>query len=210
MGLMSQDDHRLVAAAIRTAEERTNGEIYAVLARRSDDYFAPATFAISVAAMLGALLCAVLMHYYWLQADTLVFVCAFISAWAAALGIVWFFPGIRRYLVPRKTLYKRAHQNAASQFLARNIHLTKHRTGVLLFVSVEECYAEVYADEAIDSYVAQKEWNGIVSTLIEHAGHKDYTTGYLKAIAATGALLTKHFPKSDDDINELDDHLVEL
>jgi putative membrane protein len=210
MALMSKDDHHVVAAAIRAAEAHTDGEIYAVLARRSDDYFAPAAFAISVAAMLGALLCAVFMHYYWVQADTLVFTAAVAAGWAAALAILWFKPGLCRHLVRRKTLYKRAHQNAVNQFLARNIHMTKNRTGVLLFVSVEERYGEVYADEAIDMRVAQEEWDGIVAMLIEHARAKDYAAGYLKAIAASGALLARHFPKSHNDGNELDDHLIEL
>ncbi|MGL4488840.1 MAG: TPM domain-containing protein [Rhizobiaceae bacterium] len=210
MALMNEADHRLVSQAIRTAEEKTDGEIYAVLARRSDSYFAPAAFAISVAAILGALICAVFMHYYWVQADTLVFIAAFVAAWALALAILWFVPGLCRTLVPRRTLYKRAHQNAANQFLARNIHLTKNRTGVLLFVSVEERYAEVYADEAIDMRVAQEEWNSIVAMLIENAKAKDYAKGFLKAIEASGALLAQHFPKSRDDRNELDDHLVEL
>jgi putative membrane protein len=207
MALMSEADHARVAAAIRAAETQTDGEIYAVLARRSDNYFAPA---VSVAAILSAVICALFMHYYWVQADTLVFIAAFAAAWALALAILWFFADVCRFLVPRNTLYRRAHQNAANQFLARNIHLTKNRTGILLFVSVEERYAEVLADEAIDLRVAQEEWNGIVATLIEHARDKQFAEGFLKATAASGALLAQHFPKSHDDINELDDHLVEL
>lgn len=210
MAMMSKSDHETVAAAIRAAEMATSGEIYAVLARRSDDYFAPAAFAISVAAMLGALLAAVVMHFYWVQADTLTFVVAFACAWGFAVLTLWFRPAVCRHLVSRKTLHKRAHQNAVSQFLARNIHRTKNRTGVLLFVSVEERYAEVYADEAIDSRVAQAQWDGIVAVMIEHARRKDYADGFLNAIAASGVLLATHFPKTSDDANELDDHLVEL
>jgi putative membrane protein len=210
MALMSRDDHEAVAHAIRAAETTTDGEIYAVLARRSDDYFAPAAFAVSVAAMLGALVCALAMHYYWMQVDTLQYAIAVACAWVAALLCLWLFPNLCRHLVPRRTLYRRAHQSAANQFLARNIHLTKQRTGVLLFVSVEERYAEVYADEAIDMRVAQEEWNAIVAMLIDHAQRRDYAAGYIKAIDASGALLAQHFPKSDGDRNELDDHLVEL
>jgi putative membrane protein len=210
MGLMSPDEHQSVSAAIRAAEANTDGEIYAVLAWRSDDYFAPAAFAISVASILGALVCAALMHYYWVQADTLVFVSAFAAAWVMALAVLWFFPSLRRYLVPRKTLYTRAHQNASRQFLARNIHLTKHRTGVLLFVSVEERYAEVCADDGIDKKVAQSEWDDIVAMLIDGASRQSYAQGFLAAIAASGTLLFKHFPKTHNDTNELDDHLIEL
>ena len=34
--------------------------------------------------------------------------------------------------------------------------------------------------------------------------------GFVTAVAAVGALLAEHFPVRPDDINELDDHLVEI
>ena len=112
--------------------------------------------------------------------------------------------------MPQSLLANRAHQNAVNQFIARNIHITKARTGVLLFVSVDERFAEVVADDAINAHVPQPEWDRIVAMLIDGARHGRYAAGFLDAIAATGSLLQAHFPKSADDRNELDDHVVEL
>ena len=210
MNIMSDAEHEAVAKAIQEAETHTDGEIYAVLARRSDDYYAAAGFAVSVATIIGAILTALALHYYWLEVDVRTFVLAMALAYAGSLAVLWFFPDLRLYLVSRRTQYKRAHLNAASQFLSRNIHVTKRRTGVLLFVSLAERYAEVVADEAIDLRVKQEEWNGIVAVLIEHARHGRLDEGYIKAIELSGALLRQHFPKSFKDTNELHDHMVEL
>lgn len=210
MAIMSQDDHRALAEAIRTAELKTDGEIYAVIARRSDDYFAPAAFAVSLAAVLGGFILAVALDLYWYDVNARTFMTAFVLAYLAALAALVFAPGLALRLIPRPVLARRAHMNAVSQFLARNIHITKARTGVLLFVSVDERYAEVIADDAINRHVAQAEWDRINAMLIDGARHRRFAAGFLSAIAAAGAVLSTHFPKSADDRNELDDHVVEL
>ena len=210
MSLMSEADRARVGTAITAAEAGTDGEIYAVLARRSDDYFAPAAFAVSAAAILAGLIAALVLHRLWIGVDAMVFMLTFALAWLAALGVLWAFPGLCRHLVPRKTLYKRAHLNAMSQFLARNIHRTRGRTGILLFVSLEERYAEVHADGAIDEKVDQDAWNEICASLIDHASRGAFADGFVQAIETSGKLLAKHFPKTGDDTNEIDDHLIEL
>lgn len=210
MSMMSADDHKAVSKAIRAAEKHTDGEIYAVIARRSDDYFAPAAFAVSLAAIFGAFIVALILHQYWIAVDAQAFMTAFVFAYLAALAVLIFLPQVCQRLVPRNTLAKRAHQNAVAQFLARNIHITKARTGVLLFVSVDERHAEVIADDAINAHVSQDDWDAICSMLIESARKRRYADGFLQAIEATGTLLATHFPKTAGDTNELDDHVVEL
>ena len=210
MSLLSDTEHEAIANAISAAEQQTDGEIYAVLARRSDDYFAAAGFAISFATIIAACLTALALEYSWLQVSAQDFALAMAAAYFCALGVLWFLPNARLWLVSRRTQYERAHQNAQAQFLSRNIHVTKRRTGVLIFVSLAERYAEVVADEMIDLRVKQEEWDGIVATLIDHAKHGRLAEGYLLAIEKSGAILTEHFPKSRGDLNELDDHMVEL
>ena len=45
------------------------------------------------------------------------------------------------------------HAEAMNQFLTHGIHLTEHRTGVLIFASVAERYAEIIADSGINAKV---------------------------------------------------------
>ncbi|MCK9912500.1 hypothetical protein MXD81_25325, partial [Microbacteriaceae bacterium K1510] len=60
---------------------------------------------------------------------------------------------IRTALVPAGLKRLHAHRRAVEQFLAQNLHTTEGRTGVLLFVSVAERYAEIIPDRAIDAKV---------------------------------------------------------
>jgi putative membrane protein len=47
-------------------------------------------------------------------------------------------PMIRFRIVPKRRMWARAHAEAMHQFLAQGVHLTEHRTGVLIFASVAE------------------------------------------------------------------------
>jgi len=96
------------------------------------------------------------------------------------------------------------------QFLSRNIHLTSARTGVMLFVSLAERYAEVVADAGINNRVPQETWDGVVAGLIAHARRGAVADGFVEAITTVGALLAEHFPVTASDANELDDHVVEI
>jgi putative membrane protein len=52
------------------------------------------------------------------------------------------------------------------QFLAQGIHLTEKRTGVLIFASVAERYAEIIADSGIDAKVNPDAWTGAIAAMV--------------------------------------------
>ncbi|MCO4317451.1 TPM domain-containing protein [Phyllobacterium sp. 21LDTY02-6] len=210
MKLMTDDDHQRIAEAIRAAEIRTSGEIYAVVARRSDSYFYVAGFTLAICVLLASAIVAIAAHWYWTHITLPTFGLAILAAFVSCMLVLWLLPGVSLWLVPRRIRYKRAHLNAVQQFLARNVHLTSERTGILLFVSLAERYAEVIADAGIHAKVEQDEWNSIVSVLVGHARRDSLAEGFLIAIEKAGILLEKHFPAGPDTANELDDHLVEL
>ncbi|MBZ9893204.1 MULTISPECIES: TPM domain-containing protein [unclassified Mesorhizobium] len=207
---ISPQDHERIAGAIRAAESRTDGEIYCVVAHASGNYFFPAAFVAALATLLVSLAVAYGLEAWWLTIRLPHFVIAQLLALACFLLLLWAFPGLRIHMVPRRLRYQTAHDNALKQFLARNVHRTTARTGVLVFVSVTERYAEVVADSGIDAKVGQHVWDDVVRELTAHAGDDRLADGFVKAIQSVGAVLAEHFPVTSGDTNELDDHLVEI
>lgn len=208
--VMTRQEHSRIAEAIRAAEERTAGEIYCVVARSSDGYLFPAAFFVTAAMLLISLAVAWALHHWWFDPGPTTVVLAQLAAVACGLALLWFLPAMRIWFVPRRLRYRHAHANAVKQFLARNVHITEARTGVLLFVSLAERYAEVVADAGIDKRVDQSAWDDIVSTLVEHAAGDRLADGFVTAVGSVGALLEQHFPAGELDVNELDDHVVEI
>ena len=207
---MSAQDHDRIAAAIRQAEAQTSGEIYCVLARQSGDYFFAAGFAALCAMVVADLAAAFVLDHFWVTLRLPLFAALEVAAVVTVLGLIWLFPALRLQLVPRRTLYRTAHDNALRQFLSRNVHRTQNRTGILIFVSLAEHYATVLADEGIATQVPQEAWNAIIADLVRAAKAGHLADGYVQAVSASGQLLATHFPVGSNDRNELNDHLAEI
>ncbi len=207
---VTEEEHARIAEAIRKAEANTAGEIYCVVAHASDSYFFSAGLIVVASSLLASLGVAYLLEVWWLDVRTPFFVAAQILASAAALALIYAFPGLRSRLAPRRWQFMRAHDNARKQFLARNVHRTTARTGVLIFVSLAERYAEVVADSGINEKVPQEDWDRVVAELIEEARHGRVAGGFISAVGQVGRMLAQHFPAQAGDVNELEDHLVEI
>ena len=208
--IISDADHKRIAEAIRVAETGTAGEIYCVVARTSDSYFVHAAFMVTAAMVSVSVCVAWIAHLWWYDLDARTIVAAQLMSLALTLALLWLFPGLRIHFVPKGVRFARAHDNAVRQFLSRNIHRTASRTGVLLFLSLAEHYAEVIADAGIDGKAPPETWNRVVATLVDHARAGRIAEGYFAAVADVGAILATHFPARADEPNELDDHIAEI
>lgn len=208
--ILSAGDHARIADTVRNVEKSTSGEIYCVVSRRSDDYFFPSAFFAGLSIMIAMVPAAWITGSGWDVGHPALLPAAGLAALATALFVLWLVPGLRILLVPRWLRYRRASSNAVAQFLSHNIHVTENRTGVLIFISLGERYAEIVADSGINAHVDQAFWNDIVASLTDHARKGELADGYVGAINAVGAELALHFPKDSGDRNELEDHLVEI
>ncbi len=103
-----------------------------------------------------------------------------------------------------------AHRRALEQFLAQNLHTTPGRTGVLIFVSVAERYAEIVADAEIARHVDEFGWRSIVDDLTAKIGAGDAVSGFLAAIRAVAIPLAAHFPPTSHPHHLLPNHLIVL
>lgn len=204
MTLVDDDGQKRVAAAISTAETATSGEIVAVIAAESSSYLhVPFMWA----ALLALLVPWPLIHFTWMTVHNIWLIQ--LAVFAILLAVLFYRP-LRYALVPRSTKHLRAHRRAVEQFLTQNLHTTEGRTGVLVFVSVAERYAEILADAAIHRMVTQAEWQVIVDQLTTAIGEGRAADGFVAAIEAIGKRLAEHFPPGSDAATGLPNHLIVL
>src|SRR5262245_13647957 len=196
------EERAVIAKAITRAEAKTSGEIVVVAAGASDGY---RSFVILWAALLALAVPVPLIlltnwpiEYIYLLQLAVFFLTSVLFQW----------PPLRFALVPRSVKHLRSHQRAVEQFLAQNLHTTKGRTGVLIYVSFAEHYAELVADHAIDKKVSQETWDQIVRELTDHLSRGEREKGLTAAIESCGKLLAKSFPPGSKDPNELPNHLI--
>lgn len=202
--LISEADKRRISAAIAAAERKTAGEIFCVIARQSGDYrLVPVVWAAFAALLLPLpLLFYTTISAHWIYIAQL--------ALFAVAALILSIPAIRFHVVPRKRMQQQAHAEAVRQFLAQGLHKTENRTGVLIFASEAEHYAEVIADEGINAKVPQAVWNDVVAVLIAGIAKGRAADGFIAAIERCGVVLAQHFPPGALDRNELPDKLIEI
>lgn len=202
--IVSDADRARVRRTIIEAEKRTSGEIFAVVAGASDDYrFIPLLWAALAALVLPAPL--IMLTRMPALDIHLVQLGAF-----AVLGLLGSLPAVRVHLVPGAVKRRRAHMRAVEQFLAHNLHVTEARTGVLVYVSIAEHYAEIIADEGIAAEVGQAVWDDAIAVLTGGIAAGNLVDGLIAAIERVGSVLAEHFPPRPHDPDEIDNDLVIL
>ena len=188
---ISKEDRAAIAGAIRSAEQRTSGQIVCVLRRSSSEYFYVPVLWASLAALVSPWPLIVLTQWSVQR----IFLVQIVMFAAAVLALSW--PPLRIALVPPAVRRARAHRAAVEQFHARSLTLTRERTGVLIFVSLAERYARIIADEGIAAKVGNREWQAAVDALTAHMRDGRIAQGFIAAIERCGTVLAAHAPPTD-------------
>lgn len=227
---LSDQDLAHIEAAVRRAEAQTTGEIYCIVTPASSHYGeTPIAWAAAVALLAPAIMLAFGVH---------VSLPEFFSAWSAelvsqaievavksalvgtialqaALFLVTLLaveiPPVHRALTPARMKRHRVRRRAAEQFLAKNLHLTRERTGVMIYVSLDERMAELVADEGIAQHVGPHVWDQAMAALADGLKRGRPADGFEAAIGLCGEVLAQAFPaRPGDNPDELPDAVVRL
>ena len=228
--LLTPDDLAAIEAAVRAAEAQTSGEIFCVVAEESSaDLLIPLAWAAGAALLAPAILliagiqvpAADLLRFgAWTgaQSDAAGAAQAALAGTLVLQGLLFFgvmllasLDPVRRVLTPRSFKRERVRQHAQTQFLARNLHATRERTGVLIYVSAREHMAELIADEGINAKVSAGTWERAMAALVAGLKRDAPAAGFVAAIGLCGEVLAEHFPpRPRDNPNELSDSVVLL
>lgn len=194
----------MIADAITRAERKTSGEIVIVVAKSSSGYY---FFALLCAALLALAVPLPFIHFTKWPIEYVYLIQ--LAVFAAGVLLAQWQP-LRVALAPPSLKRRRAHLRALQQFLAQNLHTTKGRTGVLVYVSDAERYAEVIADDGIYEKVPQNVWDDLIEELTAKIGRGDRVQGLIDAAERCGDILAEHFPPEPLGEDELPNHLIVL
>lgn len=103
------------------------------------------------------------------------------------------------------------HARAVEVFGELRVWDTEHHSGVLIYVLVADKAIEIIADRGIHAKTCPGPvWRRIVDTMQAEFAAGRFEAGALQSIAAVSAELTKHFPVSARNSNELPDQVTML
>jgi putative membrane protein len=221
---MSEADHRLVTDAVAQAELTTDGEIVTIVSRRSDAYhdvglhwaILSAFIVIAAAAAVPRsfehffiLLLGGWMHELPLQLFLTLLLGSSIAAFLAVRYLLAI-PRLRMIATPGATRRRRVHRRAVALFRTAAEARTMGRTGVLIYLSLDERRAEIVADRAIVGRVDPTEWGDAMAEMLVEVKAGRIGAGMAQAVTHVGDVLARHLPPTGTNPNELPDRLIEL
>ncbi len=198
------EEREKLKEATQEAESRTIGEIVVMVVDRSDPYVEAEVLG---GVLLGGLLSLIL---------TLLFFHA--SVWSyVPQGFLFFFPSrllfkrvelLKRLLIGIRRKEEAVRLRAERAFFEKGLYRTKRNTGVLFFLSLFERKIWVLADKGIYEKMDQETLNQYANEVSKGIREGRACEALSQAIRGIGVLLSRHFPITPDDTDELPDEVI--
>lgn len=221
---LSDAERERVAKAVAEAEAQSAGEIVTILADSSDTYHDVALFWSALVALLAVGWLGWFWHWYlplidrvtgaweseWHPGKVLGLALLVATAKFAGMWLLQLWRPLRLALVPGPLKHARVHARAIACFRIGAERRTNGRTGILIYLSLAEHRAEIVADEAIAGKVSPEVWGEAMAAMLTEIRAGRIGEGIAAAVERVGKVLAEHFPRADDDRNELPDRLIEV
>lgn len=221
---MTDADRLLVSDAVAAAEMLSAGEIVTIVTPRSDDYRDVALFWSALVAFVALCALEVFAGFYLGLVERALGLWAFEWSPRAVLGLalavatlkfvgtylVLRLTPVGLWLTPRRVRNARVRSRALTCFRVGAESRTTGHTGVLIYLSLAEHRAEIIADAAIASKVSPETWGLAMKAMLDPLRDGRMAEGMVAAVAEVGKVLGEHFPRGEDDVNELPDRLIEV
>lgn len=92
---------------------------------------------------------------------------------------------------------------AANYFKKLDMHKTKKRNGVLIYVATKDHQFAIIGDEGINRLVPHDFWNSTKEVMLDRFKNQDLAGGIIAGVQLAGEQLQAFFPYLDSDVNEL-------
>ncbi|MGZ3538833.1 MAG: TPM domain-containing protein [Thermodesulfobacteriota bacterium] len=203
-GFFSAEEKEKLKATIQEVESKTIGEIVVMVVDQSDHYIEAEVLG---GVVLGSLLSLILSLLFFHS-----------SLWSyVPLSFVLFFPcwflfkkieTLKKHFIGMRRKEEAVRLRAERVFFEKGLYKTKKNTGVLFFLSLLERKIWILADRGIYEKMDQEALNRHAKEVSKGIREGRTCEALSQAIQEIGVLLSRHFPITPDDIDELPDDVM--
>jgi len=193
-----------IRLAVATAEKTTSGEIATMVVARSDSYREALLLTSVFGSSLLALIIAILSHH--------------VTIWSyLPLAAVLFFPlqmlvrripSLQKPFITASRLHEAVQERAIRAFYEKGLFRTRDETGILIFISLFEHKVWILGDRGINAKIPADSWQKLVHLLATGLKEGRAADALCEVVTHCGKELALHFPRKDDDTNELQDEIL--
>lgn len=166
--VLSENDKDLLEKKIARAEEQLRSQIVLATVIRSDSYVEIPWKAFALGVSVSGLLALTgnLLFPGWVQGMAVLIAVVIMLATGAAMALLTILlPAFARFFLNDNRAETETRQYAESLFLSKQLFLTKHRTGILLLISLFEKKVVIIPDKGICDHVTNVEIQRIITLM---------------------------------------------
>jgi putative membrane protein len=202
--LLTEEDKKAIAEAIKRAETLTSGEIIFAVSDAADRYL----HATLQAALAGSIL-ATLIYLLLPTAQTIGMVLwVEFVAFALFYALIPHFPW-RRWFIAAREMDEHVQEAAFREFYAGGLYKTRAANGILIYLSSLERRVVVLGDKGIHEKMGDHHWGEVRDLIISGIKSGKAREGICAAVASCGKALAEHFPYRPDDVNEIPNDVID-
>lgn len=97
---------------------------------------------------------------------------------------------------------------AVKEFFRLKMNRTKDQSGILFFLLLKEKQFYILPDSGITKLIEQSQWNNIAKKTEEYFRNGNFFEGIIHVIGECGELLSRHFPRKIDDVDEISNQVA--
>lgn len=200
----TSEERERISRCVATAESETSGEIALMIVAESDRYREAELAGGLFLSAFGALAVALVTGYVTIWSYLpLVVLLLFPCLWLFRR-----FPCLKRPFTGHRRRAEAVRQRAVRAFYEKGLYRTRQETGILIFMSLQEQKVWILGDRGINERIDAATWHGFARELASGMAHGKGCDALCNVIGQCGAELSRHFPRSADDRNELSDQLL--
>jgi putative membrane protein len=215
MKLLTDEEQKMVEAAIQKAESMTSGEIVFATAEASSHY-RHATVQGAVFGMAFVTAFYLLIPLLFPSVADRPYLAHNITnlLWTEFLSFAFFYAILprlpwRRWLISKQEMAARVNKAAFIQFYSSGLYRTRESNGIEIFLSLFEKTVVVIGDRGIHKKMGDQHWQTVRDLIIRGIKEKNACAGICAAIESCGQALAQHFPHRPDDVNELPNGVIQ-
>ena len=198
------EEKEKLRATIHEAESRTIGEIVAMVIDHSDHYLEVEVLGgVLLGSLLSLVLTLLFFHSSLWSYIPLSFI-FFLPCWWLFMRVETF----KKLFIGARRKEEAVRLRAEQAFFEKGLYKTKKNTGVLFFLSLLERKVWVLADKGIYEKMDQETLNRFANEVSRGIKEGRACEALSQAIQEIGVLLSKHFPITSDDTDELPDDVI--
>jgi len=193
-----------IRGSVRSVETGTSGEIATMVVDHSDGYLEAEVLGGILVAGLVALIIAIAVQHVTIWT----FVPIVCALYFPARLLCIRFPRLKVPFINKKRMMHAVQERAVRAFYEKGLYRTRDENGILIFISILERKVWILGDRGVNLKVPPEIWQAHADEISVGIREGRPCDALCAVIESCGRVLVEHFPRKEDDTNELPDELI--